>query len=177
MPMLIPKRTLWTCRVDQSKFKRAELGNEWGNFCSCVIPCPGAYPDSDAKSKNRTNREWISNSDKEMPLKWPETGLESILLSNIGQYTQKAISRVRSALKCVFRVVRQIHDKTVRKYTQIASWSKVQAKVTSMFDDDDNKLNPNDDDNLNDDSPIAWCYIRVQGRIKFKIKRCTDNDD
>ena len=46
-----------------------------------------------------------------------------------------------------------------------------------MFDDDDNKLNPNDDDNLNDDSPIAWCYIRVQGRIKFKIKRCTDNDD
>ena len=69
------------------------------------------------ESKNRTNREWISNSDKEMPFKWPETGLQSILLSNIGQYTQKAISRVRSALKCVLRVVRQIHDKTVRKYT------------------------------------------------------------
>ena len=46
-----------------------------------------------------------------------------------------------------------------------------------MFDGDGNKLNPNDDDNLNDDSPITWCYIRVQGRIKFKIKRCTDNDD
>ena len=46
-----------------------------------------------------------------------------------------------------------------------------------MFDDDDNKLSPNDDDNLNDDSPIAWYYIRVQGRIKFAIKRGTDNDD
>ena len=87
-------------------------------FFSCVIPRSGAYRDSDVQRvKNRTNREWISNSDKEMPFKWSETGIESILLSNIGQYMQKAISRVRSALKCVFRVVRQIHDKTVRKYT------------------------------------------------------------
>ena len=77
--------------------------------CASRFRCP--------ESKNRTNREWVSNSDKEMPLKWTETDLQSILLSNIGQYTQKAISRVRSALKCVFRVVRQIHDKTVRKYT------------------------------------------------------------
>ena len=77
--------------------------------CASRFRCP--------ESKNRTNREWTSDSDKEMPLKWSETCLQSILLSNIGQYTQKAISRVRSALKCVFRDVRQIHDKTVRKYT------------------------------------------------------------
>lgn len=36
MPMLIPKRTLWTCRVVQSKFKRAVLGTEWGNSCSSI---------------------------------------------------------------------------------------------------------------------------------------------
>ena len=45
-----------------------------------------------------------------------------------------------------------------------------------MFDDGGNKLNPNDDDNL-DDSPVLDDDTRVQGRIKFKIKRCTDNDD
>ena len=107
------------------------------------------------ESKNRTNREWTSDSDKEMPLKWSETCLQSILLSNIGQYTQKAISRVRSALKCVFRVVRQIPDKTVRKYTpKKQAEAELKPKITSMFDDD-GKLNPNDDDNLNDDSPIA----------------------
>ena len=125
------------------------------NFCSCVIPCSGAYLDSDAKSKNRTNREWISDSDKEMPFKWPETGLQSILLSNIGQYTQKAISRVRSALKCVFRTVRQIHDKTVRKYTpRQQAEVELKPKIIPMFGND-GKLNPNDDDNLDDDSPIA----------------------
>ena len=32
---------------------------------------------------------------------------------------------------------------------------ELKPKITSMFDDDDNKLNPNDDDNLDDDSPIA----------------------
>ena len=107
------------------------------------------------ESKNRTNREWTSDSDKEMPLKWSETCLQSILLSNIGQYTQKAISRVRSALKCVFRVVRQIPDKTVRKYTpKQQAEVELKPKITSMFDND-GKLNPNDDDNLNDDSPIA----------------------
>ena len=129
------------------------------------------------ESKNRTNREWISNSDKEMPLKWSETCLQSILLSNIGQYTQKAISRVRSALKCVFRVVRQIHDKTVRKYTP------------------DNKLKQNSSQKLHRCSmmtvssipmtmitsmmivPVLDDNTRVQGRIKFTIKRCTDNDD
>ena len=31
---------------------------------------------------------------------------------------------------------------------------KFKPKITSMFDDD-GKLNPNDDDNLNDDSPSA----------------------
>ena len=128
------------------------------------------------ESKNRINREWTSDSDKEMPFKWPETGLQSILLSNIGQYTQKAISRVRSALKCVFRVVRQIHDKTVRKYTP------------------DNKLKQNSSQKLYRCSmtliisSIPMTMItsmivpvlddtRVQGRIKFKIERCTDNDD
>ena len=90
-----------------------------------------------------------------MPFKWPETGLQSILLSNIGQYTQKAISRVRSALKCVFRTVRQIHDKTVRKYTpRQQAEVELKPKIIPMFDND-GKLNPNDDDNLNDDSPIA----------------------
>ena len=121
------------------------------------------------ESKNRTNREWISDSDKEMPFKWPETCLQSILLSNIGQYTQKAISRVRSALKCVFRIVRQIPDKTVRKYTQPASWSRTQAEVTSMFDDDDNNLSPNVDDKLNDDRPIAcWYSCSREDKIQDK---------
>ena len=77
-------------------------------FCSCVIPGSGAYHDSDVKRvKTGLTGNGFSDSDKEMPFKWPETGLQSILLSNIGQYTQKAISRVRSALKCVFGVVRQ----------------------------------------------------------------------
>ena len=114
--------------------------------------------------------------DKEMPFKWPETGLQSILLSNIGQYTQKAISRVRSALKCVFRVVRQIHDKTARKYTPNSKlkWNSSQklhrcsmmtvssipmTMITSMI------------------VPVLDDNTRVQGRIKFTIKRCTDNDD
>ena len=44
-----------------------------------------------------------------------------------------------------------------------------------MFDD--GKLSPNDDDNLDDDSPVLNDDTRVQGRIKFTIKRCTDNDD
>lgn len=81
------------------------------------------------ESKNRTNREWISNSDKEMPFKWPETGLQSILLSNIGQYTQKAISRVRSALKCVFRLSGKPTDGPARKHAQIISSNRTQAKT------------------------------------------------
>ena len=96
-------------------------------------------------SKNRINREWISDSDKEMPLKWPETGLQSILLSNIGQYTQKAISRVRSALKCVFRLSGKPTDGPVHKYAQIISSNRTQAKITPVLAD--NKLSPNDDDN------------------------------
>ena len=33
--------------------------------------------------------------------------------------------------------------------------AELKPKITPMFDDDDSKLNPNDDDNLNDDSPSA----------------------
>ena len=32
---------------------------------------------------------------------------------------------------------------------------ELKPKIIPMFNDDGNKLNPNDDDNLNDDSPIA----------------------
>ena len=39
-----------------------------------------------------------------------------------------------------------------------------------MFDDADNKLNPNDDDNLNDDSPSAWWQYSCSREDKIQDK-------